>query len=144
MIESPDILERLRSLVIKGGQFTGMFDRSVISQSRALELIDMLIESLPVEIEQARDITADREKIFEAARTEAGEIIDNAVRKAEKLVDADAITEGARNRAEEILDQADDYVSDRLSGLEEELMELLKEVRAGIKRLGVEKSKTDL
>jgi len=136
MIESPDVLARLRDLLERGGAILGTFDRSIVSRSRALELIDILIESLPDEIDQAREIMKDAEEILEKARRQAGEIVDDAVRKAERLVDADVISVDAGKRAEELMGDADDYVARRLQDLEEELARLLSEVRAGIKAVG--------
>jgi hypothetical protein len=143
MIESPDILAKLKDLVDKGSRMAGAIDRSLVSRTRALELIDMLMESLPDEIEQARKIVRDRESILETARRQAGEIIDEAVRKAEKLVDADEITEQARERSREMEEDSNKYIMGRLLDLEEELKRLLTEVRGGIRVLGESNSPHD-
>ncbi len=132
MIESPDILERLRDLVDEGGKLLGFIDRSVVSRSRAVELLEMLTESLPVEMEQARDLIERREEVLEDARRQAGDIVDEAVRQAERLVDADQITGLARQRASEVGSEADVYVKSKLVSLEMELESLLDEVRKGI------------
>ncbi|MCX6646572.1 MAG: hypothetical protein NTY09_09465 [bacterium] len=79
MIESPDLIQRLKKLVDEGSSFWDLFDRALISRSRAIELIHMLSESLPVEMEQAREIVGFRDKIIEEARQKAGEIVDGAV-----------------------------------------------------------------
>jgi len=142
MIEAPDILERLRNLIARGGRLLGIMDRSIVSQSRALELIDMLVESLPLEMTQAREIQEKREEILEDAKNQAGDIIDDAVRKAEKLVDADAITIGAKKRAEEMKMETEAYIRERLAGLEAEIENLLEEVRNGLDSLAPEKEDT--
>ena len=136
MIESPDILDRLRSLIDKGGTFLAMFDRAFIPRARALELIEMLRESLPEEMSQARELIETQEKIIEEAERKAGGIVDEAVIRAEKLVDADIITREAKQRADEIRDETDRYVREKLSALEIELEDLLKEVRGGIRATG--------
>ncbi len=138
MIESPDILARLRDLISRGGGILGVFDRSVVSRSRALELIDLLMESLPEEMEQARELIERREEIIEEARQHAGDIVDDAVRQAEHLVDADEVTRGAKQRAVVLRGEADAYVRDRLARLEIELERLLEEVRAGMETMGAE------
>ena len=136
MIESPDIIERLKTLLENGGAFMALFDRSLIQRSRALELIEVLRESLPEELATARSLIAKQEEAIEDAKRQAGEIIDEAVRRAEKLVDADVITTEARARADEIMQDSDAYVSERLIGLEKEISHLLDEVRAGIRAMG--------
>ncbi|HDS30830.1 MAG TPA: hypothetical protein ENN67_07280 [Firmicutes bacterium] len=136
MIESPDLIARLQDLVENGGKFLGVFDRSVIPKSRAVELLEMLFESLPVEIEQAKEIVENREEILDDAKRQAGDIVDDAVRQAEKLVDADEITVMARRRAMEIGAEADDYVRRKLEDFEKKLEGLLEEVRTGIRSLG--------
>ena len=113
-----------------------MFDRAMVSRSRALELIDMLIEALPEEIGQAKELLERREELLEEAHQQAGDIVDEAVRKAERLVDADAITAGAREQADRLKAQADGYTAERLEQLERELVRLREEVRAGIRALG--------
>jgi hypothetical protein len=136
MIESPDHLAQLRDLVDSGGSILGAFDRSIVPRSRALELIDLLIESLPDEMDQAGKIVAEREDILDKARKQAGEIIDDAVRRAEKLVDTDAITIEARKRSKDLMAETDEYIGVRLRDLEDELGRLAREVRAGIKVVG--------
>jgi len=137
MIESPDIIERLRNIIENGGSFMALFDRSIIQRSRALELVEVLSESLPEELEMARNLVARQEEAIEDARRQAGEIIDDAVRRAEKLVDADVITTEAKVRAEEIQRDSDEYVARQLLKMEEELTRTLSEVRAGIRAMGV-------
>jgi len=136
MIESPDLIQRLKKLVDEGSSFWELFDRALISRSRAIELIEMLSESLPVEVDQAKEIVEFRNKILEEAHQKAGEIVDGAVRKAEKLVGADKITIEARLAATEIKHDTDKYVGERLVQLEDELTRLLTEVRAGIRSVG--------
>lgn len=143
MIESPDVLFRLRDMVDKGSMLVGVFDRSLIKRSIALELIDLLIESLPDEIEEARAIVANEKEILEKAQEQAGEIIDEAVRRAEKLVDGDAITAQARIRSGELKIETDRYITERLTSLEKELLRLLKEVQGGLKELGGQKVPED-
>ncbi len=142
MIESPDIIERLKILIEAGGGFMALFDKALVSRSRALELIEVLEESLPEEMDMAKDVLERQEEILEQARQQAGEIVDEAVRKAEKLVDADVITAEAREVAESIRADSDTYVGDRLVQLEVELSRILSEVRAGIRSMGVNPDKT--
>lgn len=142
MIESPDIVERLKKLIEGGSGFFSLFDRALVPRTRALELIEVLLESLPAEVEQAREIVGKRDEVIEDAKRQAGEIVDVAVARAEKLVDADEITVEARKRAKEVMEDSDKYVAERLLGLEEELVRLLDEVRAGIRATGGKKGKT--
>ena len=136
MIESPDIIERLKAVIESGGSFTALFDRALIPRSRALELIEVLEESLPEEVAQARALIERQDLIIEEAERKAGGIVDDAVIRAEKLVDTDAVTRDAMERAAEVRADADRYVLGKLENLENELVELLTEVRSGIRSLG--------
>ena len=136
MLDSPDNLARLRELVERGSGFMGIFGRSVVLKARALELIDAIIESLPEEMDLAREMVLAKEELLEKARRQAGGIIDEAVRKAERLVDADAISAEAGKKARELETETDQYVSNRLQDLEQEVLRLLKEIRAGIRATG--------
>ena len=135
MIESPDIIERLKEEIEGGGSFLALFDRAMIKRSRALELVEALIESLPEELDQANSIIERQDRIIEEAERKAGTIIDDAVVRAEKLVDSDTITRDAKARAVEIRADADSYVLARLETLEEELVGMLHEVRSGVRAL---------
>lgn len=136
MIESPDIIERLKAVIESGGSFMALFDRALVPRARALELIEVLSESLPEEVEQARSLIERQDRIIEEAERKAGGIIDDAVIRAEKLVDTDVITREAKGRAVEVKEDADNYVLGKLENLENELIELLTEVRSGIRTLG--------
>jgi hypothetical protein len=136
MIELPQKLEQLKSLIEEGGAFMSLFDRAMVQRSKLLQAIGEIIESVPIEIDQANEILKGRETIIEEAKQQAGEIVDEAVRRAERLVDADAITSEARKRARELQKETDEYVMIRLEQLEDELSRLLEEARGGILALG--------
>lgn len=136
------LIDRLEELLVNGRHvpFTA---HTVIDEQRALELIDQMRISIPEEIEKAKRVLRERDRIIAQANEEAARIRDLAREKSETLIQRDSITQAAQARAGNIIDQsrreaesirreADQYVADVLSDLEEALGRTLTVVRNGI------------
>ena len=118
----------------------------VVDEDRILDIIDQMRVSIPEEIKKAQQILAQRDRILAQAQEEANRTIALAREKSDQLVERDAIVEAAQTRAEQIIDQArleidatrheaDEYVLETLTRLEEELDRILTQVRNGIRTL---------
>lgn len=142
------LLDRLEE-VINGGKHIPLTDQILIDETRALELIDQMRISIPEEIEKARRVMRERERVLAQANEEAARIRELAREKSETLIQRDSITQAAQARATSIIEQsrgeaetvrqdADEYVMDVLSDLEDALMRTLGVVRNGISHVEVE------
>jgi cell division septum initiation protein DivIVA len=120
--------------------FTGM---ALLDEQRALELIDQMRISIPEEIEKAKRVIRERDRLMAQANEEAARIRELAREKSETLIQRDSITQAAQARAVSIIEQsrreanqirqdADAYVVDVLSDLEDALMRTVSVVRNGI------------
>lgn len=136
------LVDRLEDLVDEGRHMP--FSRfTMIDEERALELIDQMRISIPEEIEKANRILAQRDRVLAQANEDAARVLQQARSKGEEMLDQDVsvqaaqnraanIIEEARQKAQQIRDEADSYVLDVLSRLEQDLLKNLNTVRNGI------------
>ncbi len=136
------LVDRLEEL-LNNGRHIPFSTLTVIDEQRALELIDQMRISVPEEIEKAKRVIRERDRIMAQANEEAARIRDLAREKSETLIQRDSITQAAQARAASIIEQsrqeanairqeADQYVIDVLSDLEDALKRTLSVVRNGI------------
>jgi len=139
------LVDRLETLLSKSWRLP--FTSNVVIQEDAfLDIIDQMRISIPEEVKQARRVTAERERLLEQAQEEADRIVALAQEQAGSLADDHEIVKTAQARADEVLARAqhtaesvkgdaDTYVMESLSSLEEQLMMLLTTVRNGIRQV---------
>lgn len=136
------LLDRLEE-VISGGRHIPATSLTMVDENRLLEVIDQMRISIPEEIEKAKRILRERDRIMAQANEEAARIRELAREKSETLIQRDAITQAAQARATSIIEQgrqeadairgdADRYVMDVLSDLEDALNRTLGVVKNGI------------
>lgn len=122
----------------------------VVDEDRMLELIDQMRIAIPEEVKKAQQLLGQRDRVMAQAQEEANRTLELAREKADGLVRKDAIVAEAERRADQIISQAradaettrqdaDDYVVDSLSQLQEELERSLTQVRNGIRKLEEER-----
>ncbi len=125
----------------------------IVDEDRMLDLIDQMRVSIPEEIKKAQQILTQRDRILAQAQEEANRTLQLAREKAEQMVDRDAIIQAAQARAEQIIAQAraetdvtkheaDQYVLETLSNLENEMDRLLNQVRNGVRTLQSERQQS--
>src|SRR5204863_4921765 len=117
--------------------------RAMVDVDRAIEMIESIRASLPQEIQEARQLVAERESLLDQAHAEAERLVEEAQREAAELVrqegvyktaerQARAMLDQASARAEEIYARADEYAIESLRSLEARLTETLATVQNGI------------
>jgi hypothetical protein len=141
-VDIQHLVDRLEDLVDEGRHIFGT-KYTMIDEERALEIIDQMRISIPEEIEKAARIMAQRDRILAEAHEESARIVQEHRKKAESMLDQDSTVHAAHARAESIKEQArqeaaritseaDEYVMQILSMLEQHLVRNLGEVRGGI------------
>lgn len=124
----------------------------IVDEDRILEIIDQMRISIPEEVKKSQQVLAQRDRVLAQAQEEANRTLQMAKKKAEQVVSEDAIAKSAESRAQQIIEQArveaeavrrdaDDYVIDALSALEDELTRLLTQARNGIAKLNAERAR---
>jgi vacuolar-type H+-ATPase subunit H len=139
------LVDRLESLLNQSWRIP-FTSNVVVHEDDFLDIIDQMRVSIPEEVKQARRISAERDHVLEQAQQEADRIIALAQEQAGSLADdhevmrsayakADEIIAQANRSAEAVQGEADVYVMESLSTLEEYLMRLLTTVRNGIRQV---------
>lgn len=136
------LVDRLEDL-FSTGRHVPLTPYTVVDEQRALELIDQMRISLPEEVEKARRVLRERDRVVAQANEEAARIRELAKEKSETLVQRDSITQAAQARAASVVSQsqreaeqvkreADQYVVEVLSDLANALTRTLSVVENGI------------
>lgn len=134
------ILNMMEELVETGWKVPLSGGKVSIEQDRFFDMIADLRAQLPREIEDARQIVADRSNILETAKKEAEMTTRVAEERARKLVDHDEIVKQAQLKAGEIMSTAQlqsrdlkraamEYADSCLAQVDEQLNKSLIEVR---------------
>ena len=136
------LVDRLEDLIDEGRHVFGT-KFTMIDEERALEVIDQMRISIPEEIEKSARVLAQRDRVLAQANEEAARIIQQARHKSDELVEQEVsvqaaqsraanVIEAARQEAEVITREADNYVLQVLSALEQQLVKNINVVRNGI------------
>ncbi len=121
----------------------------MVNEDEVFNIIDQMRVTIPEEIKRASRIEAEKERILAQAKEEAERIRGLAKDEAQELVGRDAVTLTAQQRAENILERArrdaealrqdaDVYVLDVLTRLEDDLSRSLTVVRNGMRKVHME------
>lgn len=139
------LIDRLETLITEG--FHLPFTSNVIVQEDAfLDIIDQMRVSIPEEVKLAKRTEAERERLLLQAQEEGDRLLEMAREKARTMTNehelvlfaqerAVEIEQDAHRQAEEIIGDADEYIVDQLSELEEQLMKTLTIVRNGLRHV---------
>lgn len=123
----------------------------LVNEDRIYNLVDQMRVVIPEEIKRANRIEADKDRILAQAHEEAERIRSLAKQEANELVKRDAITQASQQRADNILERArrdadalrgdaDTYVVEVLTRLEEDLLRSLAVVRNGLNKVHKEET----
>jgi hypothetical protein len=140
-------VERLEGMLANGKKLP-LTSNVIVDQPAALELIDELRHAVPEEVQAARRINAEGERILERAGQEAERILARANEQAAYLIDEQGLTEAAQAESRRIIAEADadatatrrgadEYAADVLLGLEAEVARVLGQIERGIDTLHV-------
>ena len=128
-----DTLDKAWSLPMSGG-------RCVVDVEQIREMLDEIRINLPGEIKQAKNIVADRNEIWRAAKAEAEQLVRRAEDRARVLVSQEVVLKEAQAKANELLSQtqsrtkemkaaAQEFSDSRLRETEESLTRALADLR---------------
>lgn len=116
-------------------------DKCIVERDKVLDMLDEIINQLPVELKQARTIVESRNELIGQARREAENLIRQAQEKAEEMVAEEAIYKEAKRQCQEMVLQtqarmadlrkaSNDYMDDALRRTEESIALSLEDVRS--------------
>ncbi len=121
----------------------------LVNEDSVYNVIDQLRVAIPEEIKRAGRVEAERDRILAQAKEEGERVRELARQEAGDLVERDRVVISAQDRADNILDRArhdsailvqdaDAYVVDVLSKLEDDLLNSLAVVRNGLNKVQVQ------
>jgi len=143
------LIDRLEEL-FNDGKPIPFTHNVLVDEDRMLDIIDQMRIAIPEEVKKAQQLLAQRDRVMAQAQEEANRTLDLARDKADGMVKKDSIVQEAERRAEQILSQAradaeatrheaDDYVIETLSRLQDELTRALNQVNNGVRKLEEER-----
>lgn len=149
MVDVMAILEKLDTYLSECARLP-LVGRLMVDEDEVFNLIDDLRAALPQEIEHAKWLLKERERILAEARREADEILRDAQGQIASLASESAIAKEARIQAEELMQKsrevareinlgAREYADDLMRRVEEVLVEATESIRQGRKELLTEK-----
>lgn len=139
------LVDRLEQLLNDSTRFP-LSAYLLVNEDKIYNLIDQLRVAIPEEIKRANRVEADKDRILAQAHEEAERIRGLAKQEANELVKRDSITQSSQQRADNILERArrdadalrhdaDSYVLEVLTRLEEDLLRSLAVVRNGLNKV---------
>jgi hypothetical protein len=139
------ILNQLLDL-IHGAKSMPLSSSVMVSRDEVISLVQAGLESLPDELRQARWLLREREEFMAERSREAEALMDEVRAQAEHMVQRTEIVRQANAVAQRILDdaneearalrhQAEDFVDQKLAGMEIVLDRLTRTVQAGRSKL---------
>jgi len=140
------LLDELSDLIEDGKPALGNRDRKQIDVAPALDIIDEIRQSFPVEFSQARQIVRERQGLLEDTEAECNRILEDARNQALIIASEQEIVRIAQQQAENILADAremeretragaEDYADSVFSHIESTLDSLSENVRRCRERL---------
>lgn len=147
MMEIFRILDELEVAIKESKQIPFSNGKVLIESHRFLDRLDRIRLVLPDELEKARSIMYEKEKIVKEACADAEEFILQSQGKAKQMLDENEITRNAMEQAEEILTRAEEvskniredaglYAEEILDHMERVLARGLDAIIKGKKEIG--------
>jgi hypothetical protein len=124
----------------------------MVDEDRMLDIIDQMRIAIPEEVKKAQQLLGQRDRVLAQAQEEANRTLEIARQKADQFVSKDAVMQDAQRRADQIISQArieadniradaDEYVVNSLTQLQEELEQIANQVNNGIRTVKEEQSR---
>ena len=115
-----------------------------VDEDRMLDIIDQMRIAIPEEVQKAQQLLGQRDRVLAQAQEEANRTLEIARQKADQLASKEIVMQEAQRRADQILVQAradaenvrsdaDDYVMNSLTQLQDELERITNQVINGLR-----------
>ena len=116
----------------------------MVDEDRMLDIIDQMRIAIPEEVKKAQQLLGQRDRVLAQAQEEANRTLEIARQKADQLASKEIVMQDAQRRADQILVQAradaetvrsdaDDYVMNSLTQLQDELERITNQVINGLR-----------
>jgi cell division septum initiation protein DivIVA len=120
----------------------------LVNEDKIFSLVDQMRVAVPEEVKRANRVEAEKDRILAQAKEEAERIRELAKQEAAELVRRDSIIASAQQRSDNIIERArrdaealrqdaDVYIIEVLTKLEDDLLRSLSVVRNGLQKVQV-------
>ncbi|HMB23055.1 MAG: hypothetical protein ACM33V_10000 [Chloroflexota bacterium] len=124
----------------------------MVDEDRMLDIIDQMRIAIPEEVKKAQQLLGQRDRVLAQAQEEANRTLEIARQKADQMVSKDMVVQESQRRADQVLAQAraeaentradaDDYVLQSLTQLQEELERISNQVNNGVRTVREEQTR---
>jgi vacuolar-type H+-ATPase subunit H len=107
-IKVMDLLEEIEDILESSGKFL-LTEKLIVDGKEIFDLIEQIRINMPKDIQQAKWVKDEQQRILSEAKGEYDRIIIEANKQAEYLVESSAIKKEAEKRAETILNEAENH-----------------------------------
>ena len=124
----------------------------MVDEDRMLDIIDQMRIAIPEEVKKAQQLLGQRDRVLAQAQEEANRTLELARQKADQMVTKEMVAQEAARRAELIVAQArtesdnirgdaDEYATNSLTQLQDELERISNQVANGLRVLREEQAR---
>lgn len=142
------VLERLKELeeLIVSGNSLPFSSKALVNPVEMTEIIEEIREELPRELQEAKKIVEERNRILVEAQNDAERIKNEAEKRLEELINTNEITRNATAQAETILEKANTTAKQIRVGTKKYSEKMLYSVQVQLKELNdqIEKNREEL
>ncbi|MGL4607795.1 MAG: hypothetical protein ACRCU3_10060 [Eubacteriaceae bacterium] len=142
------VLELLAELeeVVEKGNTLPFSSKALVNPEEVIEIIEEIREAMPPELNEARNLIADRKRIIFDAQKEADQIKAEAEKRLKELIDTNEITKTAVANANEIMHNANASAKALKSGTQNYSDKLLYSLQLQLKEMNdkIEQNRKEL
>lgn len=119
--------------IVEAGSSLPFSSKVMVDKDELLDIIKEIRIKLPDEIKQAAWIKEERERILSDAQGDANNLLSEAEKKLEEMLEEEGISKMANKRAEEIINRAQSHAKEIRIGAMEYADSLLMETQESLK-----------
>ncbi len=134
MMEIYRILDDLESMVKDSKKLPLSSGKIIIDSNDFLDRVDRIRAIMPEELETARLVISEKERIIKEACSQADQYVDESKDKVARMVDDNEITRNAVKMAEDIVNRAEEVASDIRKEANEYAKQILTHVEMVLNR----------
>ena len=112
MLEVEENLEKIQDILERAWKFPLTGGRAFVEVEKILQIIAEVRETLPREIEQAKNVVADRKKILNDAREESKQMLQSTEEKIKLMLSKDELLKRAKEIAVNLVKEAENKVKE--------------------------------
>lgn len=127
------LLEQIEETISEAPRIP-MTDKVVVDGELLLDMLEQIRFNLPDEVQRAKQIQDDREKLITSGHKDADKIIRQAEEYAKKLIDQHEVTTAAKKEAQKLMDEAQQQAAELRKGADQYAEAILAELADNLRK----------